>query len=218
MFITAATLFWPTIPFVRAGGDHALARSGLRRRYEKPPSRRRPLRLAAIGDRFSEVLHSVAEKKSLAVRTIPARLAEKKLKRKEEFVAIGDNGNSVPAEVSGKTHILPGLGPTGWRLLAQWFFRGLLCPPRRLDSRSQIFAARQITAILAIWGLSRPSVEPSAHTKICPKEAKLLLIMIGLLYFGAFLSLCGGRRLDSHHSTFPRSTSHGCWSFAGYHL
>jgi HEAT repeat protein len=32
----------------------------------------------AIGERFSEVLQWVAEKKSLAVRTIPARLAEKK--------------------------------------------------------------------------------------------------------------------------------------------
>jgi glycosyltransferase involved in cell wall biosynthesis len=32
----------------------------------------------AIGERFSEVLQSVAEKKSLAVRAIPARLAEKK--------------------------------------------------------------------------------------------------------------------------------------------
>ncbi len=51
----------------------------LRRRYEKAA-----LETAArydwpaIGERFSEVLESVAERKSLAVRTIPARLAEKK--------------------------------------------------------------------------------------------------------------------------------------------
>ena len=51
----------------------------LRRRYEKAA-----LETAArydwpaIGERFSEVLQRVAEKKSLAIRTIPARLAEKK--------------------------------------------------------------------------------------------------------------------------------------------
>jgi hypothetical protein len=43
--------------------------------YERELQRQLP---DAIGERFSEVLQSVAEKKSLAVRAIPARLAEKK--------------------------------------------------------------------------------------------------------------------------------------------
>ena len=51
----------------------------LRRRYEKAAVETAArYDWPAIGERFSEVLQSVAEKKSLAVRTIPARLAEKK--------------------------------------------------------------------------------------------------------------------------------------------
>jgi glycosyltransferase involved in cell wall biosynthesis len=51
----------------------------LRRRYEKAAVETAArYDWPAIGERFSEVLQSVAEKKSPAVRTIPARLAEKK--------------------------------------------------------------------------------------------------------------------------------------------
>jgi polysaccharide biosynthesis protein PslH len=51
----------------------------LRRRYEKAAVETAArYDWPAIGERFSEVLQSVAGKKSLAVRTIPARLAEKK--------------------------------------------------------------------------------------------------------------------------------------------
>jgi glycosyltransferase involved in cell wall biosynthesis len=51
----------------------------LRRRYEKAAAETAArYDWPAIGERFSEVLQSVAEKKSLAVRAIPARLAEKK--------------------------------------------------------------------------------------------------------------------------------------------
>src|ERR1700732_297589 len=51
----------------------------LRRRYEKAAVETAArYDWPAIGERFSEVLQRVAEKKSLAVRTIPARLAEKK--------------------------------------------------------------------------------------------------------------------------------------------
>jgi polysaccharide biosynthesis protein PslH len=51
----------------------------LRRRYEKAAVETAArYDWPAIGERFSEVLQSVAEKKSLAVRAMPARLAEKK--------------------------------------------------------------------------------------------------------------------------------------------
>ena len=51
----------------------------LRRRYEKAAAETAArYDWPAIGERFSEVLQSVAEKKSLAARAIPARLAEKK--------------------------------------------------------------------------------------------------------------------------------------------
>ncbi len=52
--------------------------SELRRRYEKAAVETAArYDWPAIGERFSEVLQSVAEKKSLAVRTVQARLAEK---------------------------------------------------------------------------------------------------------------------------------------------
>jgi polysaccharide biosynthesis protein PslH len=51
----------------------------LRRRYERAAAETAArYDWPAIGERFSDVLRSVAEKKSLAVRTIPARVAEKK--------------------------------------------------------------------------------------------------------------------------------------------
>jgi len=51
----------------------------LRRRYEKAAAETAArYDWPAIGERFSEVLQSVAEKKSVTVRAIPARLAERK--------------------------------------------------------------------------------------------------------------------------------------------
>jgi glycosyltransferase involved in cell wall biosynthesis len=51
----------------------------LRRRYENSAAETAArYDWPAIGERFSEVLQSVAEKKSLAMRAIPARLVEKK--------------------------------------------------------------------------------------------------------------------------------------------
>jgi O-antigen ligase/polysaccharide polymerase Wzy-like membrane protein len=46
----------------------------------------------------------------------------------------------------------------------------------------------KITAILAMWGLFTSMGRTKRTFKDLPKEARLLLIMIGLLYFGAFLS------------------------------
>src|SRR4030088_3415696 len=46
----------------------------------------------------------------------------------------------------------------------------------------------KITAILAMWGLFTSLGRTKRTFKDLPKEAKLLLIMIGLLYVGAFFS------------------------------
>ena len=46
----------------------------------------------------------------------------------------------------------------------------------------------KITAILAMWGLFTSLGRTKRTFKDLPKEARLLLTMIGLLYFGAFLS------------------------------
>jgi hypothetical protein len=46
----------------------------------------------------------------------------------------------------------------------------------------------KITAVLAIWGLFTAIGRTKRKYKDLPKEAKLLLIMIGLLFVGAFLS------------------------------
>jgi len=51
----------------------------LRRRYETAAAETAArYDWPAIGERFSEILLSVAKKKSIAVRTIPERVAEKK--------------------------------------------------------------------------------------------------------------------------------------------
>jgi len=50
----------------------------LRRGYEKAAAETAArYDWAAIGERFSEVLHSVAQEKALTMRPLPARLAEK---------------------------------------------------------------------------------------------------------------------------------------------
>ncbi len=46
----------------------------------------------------------------------------------------------------------------------------------------------KITAILAMWGLFTALGRTKRTYKDLPQESKLLLAMIGLLYFGAFLS------------------------------
>jgi len=111
------------------------------------------------------------------------------LREKEEFVAIGDNGNSVPAEVSGRRTSFLAADPT--RSAFFWlsaFFVVYCARPEDWIPGLKYFPLAKITAILAMWGLFTSLGRTKRTFKDLPREARLLLTMIGLLYFGAFLS------------------------------
>ena len=111
------------------------------------------------------------------------------LKEKEEFVAIGDDGNIVPAEVSGRRTSFRAADPTkGAFFWLSAFFVVYCARPEDWIPGMQYFPLAKVTAILAMWGLFNSLGKTRRTYKDLPKEARLLLTMIGLLYVGAFLS------------------------------
>jgi hypothetical protein len=104
-------------------------------------------------------------------------------------VAIGDNGSTVPAEVSGKRVSFRAADPT--RMAFFWlsgFFVVYCARPEDWIPGLKYLPLAKITAILAMWGLFTSMGRTKRTFKDLPKEARLLLAMIGLLYVGAFLS------------------------------
>jgi O-Antigen ligase len=105
-------------------------------------------------------------------------------------VVIGDNGNPVPAEVSGRRASFrvadPTKAPFFW--LSAFFVVYCARPEDWIPGPLRYLPMAKITAILAMWGLFNASGKTKRTLKDLPKEAKILLIMIGLLYAGAFLS------------------------------
>ncbi|MGD1215576.1 MAG: O-antigen ligase family protein [Terriglobales bacterium] len=104
-------------------------------------------------------------------------------------MAIGDNGNTVPAEVSGRRTSFRASDPT--RMAFLWlsaFFVVYCARPGDWIPGLRYLPLAKITAILAMWGLFTALGRTKRTFKDLPKEARLLLIMIGLLYVGAFLS------------------------------
>ena len=104
-------------------------------------------------------------------------------------MAIGDNGNTIPAEVSGRRTPFRASDPT--RSAFFWlsgFFVVYCARPEDWIPGLKYLPLAKITAILAMWGLFTALGRTKRTYKDLPKEARLLLIMIGLLYVGAFLS------------------------------
>jgi hypothetical protein len=104
-------------------------------------------------------------------------------------VAIGDNGNTIPVKVSGRRIPFRASDPT--RMAFFWlsaFFVIYCARPEDWIPGLKILPLAKITAILAIWGLFTSLGRTKRTFKDLPKEATLLLTMIGLLCFGAFLS------------------------------
>jgi hypothetical protein len=104
-------------------------------------------------------------------------------------VAIGDNGNRIPAEVTGRRISFRASDPT--RMAFFWlsaFFVIYCARPEDWIPGLKILPLAKITAILAIWGLFTSLGRTKRTFKDLPKEATLLLTMIGLLCLGAFLS------------------------------
>jgi O-antigen ligase len=104
-------------------------------------------------------------------------------------VAIGDNGNPGAVEVSGKRASVRASDPT--RAAFFWlsaFFVVYCARPEDWIPGLKFFPLAKITAILAMWGLFTSLGRTKRTLKDLPREASLLLALIGLLYFGAFLS------------------------------
>jgi O-antigen ligase/polysaccharide polymerase Wzy-like membrane protein len=104
-------------------------------------------------------------------------------------VAIGDNGNLVPAKISERRTSFRVADPT--KMAFFWlsaFFVVYCARPEDWVPGLKYFPLAKITAILALWGLFNAIGKTKRTFKDLPKEATVLLIMIGLLYVGAFLS------------------------------
>jgi hypothetical protein len=105
-------------------------------------------------------------------------------------VVIGDNGNLVRAEVSGRRTSFRVADPTKMAFFWLSAFFVVYCarPEDWVPGPLKYLPMAKITAILAMWGLFNSMGRTKRTLKDLPKEAKILLIMIGLLYAGAFLS------------------------------
>ncbi|MGB9205986.1 MAG: O-antigen ligase family protein [Terriglobales bacterium] len=104
-------------------------------------------------------------------------------------MVIGDNGNPVPAEVSGRRTSFQLADPT--KMAFFWlsaFFVVYCARPEDWIPGLRYFPLAKITAILAMWGLFNAMGKTKRTLKDLPKEAKILLTMIGLLFVGAFFS------------------------------
>jgi hypothetical protein len=104
-------------------------------------------------------------------------------------VAIGDNGNAVPARVTGRRTAFRVADPTKNAFFwLSGFFVVYCARPEDYIPGLKYLPLAKITAVMAIWGLFTALGKTKRVYKDLPKESKLLLAMIGLLYLGAFLS------------------------------
>jgi O-Antigen ligase len=104
-------------------------------------------------------------------------------------VAIVDNGNTIPAGVSGRRTSFRAADPTKNAFFwLSGFFVVYCARPEDYIPGLKFLPLAKITAIMAIWGLFTALGKTKRSYKDLPKESKLLLAMIGLLYVGAFLS------------------------------
>ena len=104
-------------------------------------------------------------------------------------MAIGDNGNKIAVQKPERRIAFRAADPT--RNAFFWlsgFFVVYCARPEDYIPGLKYLPLAKITAIMAMWGLFTALGKTKRVFKDLPKEANLLLIMIGLLYFGAFLS------------------------------
>ena len=103
-------------------------------------------------------------------------------------MAIGEN-NSLTLEATGQRSFSRVSDPTknAFFWLAG-FFVVYCARPEDWVPGLKYFPLAKITAIFAMWGLYTSLGKTKRTLKDLPKEAKLLAAMIGILFFGAFLS------------------------------
>jgi len=104
-------------------------------------------------------------------------------------VAIGDQGNAVTAGVLGRRPAFRAVDPTKSAFFwLSGFFVVYCARPEDWIPGLHYLPLAKITAIFALWGLFNSLGRTRRTLKDLPKEARLLLIMIGLLFLSGFLS------------------------------
>ena len=104
-------------------------------------------------------------------------------------MGIGENENAVTADALGGRSAFRVADPTKSAFFWLCGFFVVYCArPEDWIPGLRYVPLAKITAILAIWGLVSSLGRTQRTFKDLPKEAKLLLAMIGLLFLGAFLS------------------------------
>jgi hypothetical protein len=104
-------------------------------------------------------------------------------------VAISDNGKVATAETPGRRSKFQISDPTKSAFFwLSGFFIVYCARPEDWIPGLKYLPLAKLTAIPAMWGLFASWGKTRRSYKDIPKEGKLLLSMIGLLYLGAFLS------------------------------
>jgi O-Antigen ligase len=104
-------------------------------------------------------------------------------------VAIGDNGNSATAGIPGTRTSFRIADPTKSAFFwLSGFFVVYCARPEDWIPGLKYLPLAKITAIMAMWGLFNALGKTKRTFKDLPKESRILLAMIGLLYIGGFLS------------------------------
>jgi O-Antigen ligase len=104
-------------------------------------------------------------------------------------VAIEGNGNVTATALPGRRTSLQLADPTkGAFFWLSAFFVVYCARPEDWIPGLKVLPLAKITAILALWGLFNSLGRTKRTFKDLPKEARLLLVMIGLLFLGGFLS------------------------------
>jgi O-antigen ligase len=107
---------------------------------------------------------------------------------KGDIVAIGDNITAT-AEVPGRRGFAEAVDPTKSAFFWLSAFFVVYCArPEDWIPGLNLIPCAKITAILAMWGLFNSWGKTKRTLKDVPKEGKLLLILIGLLFVSGFLS------------------------------
>ncbi len=115
------------------------------------------------------------------------------MKEKEEFVAIGDNGNTgnpAAAEATGTRMSVNMADPTKGAFFWLTAFFVVYCTRFQdfIPGLPPYIPFAKVPAIMAIWGLFSALGRTKRTFKDLPKMVHLLLYMILLMYLGAFLS------------------------------
>ena len=104
-------------------------------------------------------------------------------------MAIGDSGTATAGDVLGRRTAVQFADPTKSAFLWLSGFYVVYCArPEDWIPGLKLFPLAKITAILAIWGLLNSLGRTKRTFKDVPKEGRLLLLIMGLLYLSGFLS------------------------------